>query len=243
MGGRVTWMKEGGHGSERGDGGGWIHHQSKSGIITERFITRGHRSVMPIHVCKPFLNIPRTYICVSRVNPRNIQPRWFFLLLSFSVFFLFVFSSGDLGRTAGAHFEKPISNNARAANFCAGVESFTQNANPSPSSPLEFLVTLFISAAWLIDHLINYDSLLRMRGSVIAAEPRPHACKLPFEISFVIPQRSSKESSWKWTIVIESFSLTVSFVRVDSTTDFSYKMYHAYIIYVSWCNVCFWYIW
>lgn len=72
MRGGVTGARDRGYGGPRG-GGGRIHHQSKSGIITERFITRGHRSVMPIHVCQAVFEYPADVYLYISVNPRNIQ--------------------------------------------------------------------------------------------------------------------------------------------------------------------------
>lgn len=90
--------------------GGRIHHQSKSGIITERFITRGHRSVMPIHVCKPFLNISRTYICISQLTH--------------------VISSDGFSAATLARQARVLKNCfEQCAEFLRG-SSFAQNANP-----------------------------------------------------------------------------------------------------------------
>jgi len=73
-GGGLCWTKVGVWHEKRGR----IHHRSKSGIITERFITRGHRSVMPIHACEAVFEYPAdVYLYIlTRVISREVFQPW-----------------------------------------------------------------------------------------------------------------------------------------------------------------------
>lgn len=107
---------------------------------------------MPIHVCQAVFEYPADVYLYISVNPRNIQEDGF--------------SVGDLDGPRPRRRYKSPTNNAR--NFCApALVPCKMQIPPSPFYLGLLPRYLYLPPSWLIDRLINYDSLLCMHCSAI----------------------------------------------------------------------------